>query len=299
MIQIRRRSPNPSINVDTCQYQVKVPDAEPRHILEKIVWHKEVEVERMRETVTLADLHRQLASAPPVRDFILALRHGNTDPAVIAEVKKASPSKGIIREDFEPMAIAQSYQKGGASCISVLTDREFFQGSFDYLQQIRSTVDLPLLCKDFIVYPYQIYLARVRGADAILLIAAILTDKDLKYFLKIAKTLGMAALVEIHTLEEFDRVLAIEDVKLVGINNRNLEDFSVDLNTTCELLAARSQILQEREILVVSESGLHVAADVAQVKAAGAGAVLIGESLMKQPDPGSAISTLFPDTASA
>jgi indole-3-glycerol phosphate synthase len=299
MIQIRRRSPNPSINVDTCQYQVKVPDAEPRHILEKIVWHKEVEVERMRETVTLADLNRQLASAPPVRDFVAALRHGNTDPAVIAEVKKASPSKGIIREDFEPMAIAQSYQKGGASCISVLTDREFFQGSFDYLQQIRSTVDLPLLCKDFIVYPYQIYLARVRGADAILLIAAILTDKDLKYFLKIAKTLGMAALVEIHTLAEFDRVLAIEDVKLVGINNRNLEDFSVDLNTTCDLLAARSQILQERDILVVSESGLHVAADVAQVKAAGAAAVLIGESLMKQPDPGSAISTLFPDTASA
>lgn len=297
MIQIRRRSPNPSINVDTCQYQIEIPDAEPRHILEKIVWHKEVEVGRMRETVTLADLHRQLASAPPVRDFVAALRQGKTHPAVIAEVKKASPSKGIIREDFDPVAIAESYQNGGASCLSVLTDREFFQGSFDYLQQIRTTVDLPLLCKDFLIYPYQIYLARVRGADAILLIAAILPDRDLQYFLKIAKTLGMAALVEVHTLEELDRVLAIEGVNLVGINNRNLEDFSVDLNTTCQLLEARSQIFQERDILVVSESGLHAAADLEKVRDSGAKAVLIGESLMKQPDPGAAISTLFADRA--
>ncbi|MGB3241059.1 MAG: indole-3-glycerol phosphate synthase TrpC [Geitlerinemataceae cyanobacterium] len=296
MIQIRRRSPNPSINVDTCQYQIEIPDAEPRHILEKIVWHKEVEVGRMRETVTLADLHRQLASAPPVRDFVAALRQGKTHPAAIAEVKKASPSKGIIREDFDPVAISESYQNGGASCLSVLTDREFFQGSFDYLQQIRATVDLPLLCKDFLIYPYQIYLARVRGADAILLIAAILPDRDLQYFLKIAKTLGMAALVEVHTLEELDRVLAIEGVNLIGINNRNLEDFSVDLNTTCQLLEARSTILQERDILVVSESGLHIAADLEKVKTAGAGAVLIGESLMKQPDPGAGISTLFSDT---
>lgn len=298
MIQIRRRSPNPIVNVDTCQYQVKVPDAEPRNILEKIVWHKEVEVARMRETVTLADLNRQLVSAPAVRDFVAALRRGNTHPAVIAEVKKASPSKGIIREDFDPVAIAQSYQKGGASCISVLTDREFFQGSFDYLQQIRSSVDLPLLCKDFIVYPYQIYLARVRGADAILLIAAILNDKDLRYFLKIAKTLGMTALVEVHTLEELDRVLAIEGVQLVGINNRNLEDFSVDLNTTCQLLESRSQRIQQQEILTVSESGLHDAQDLARVKAAGVQGVLIGESLMKQPDPGAAISTLFPSSTS-
>lgn len=295
-MQIRRRSPNPSINVDTCQYQIEIPNAEPRHILEKIVWHKEVEVERMREAVPLAELNRQVASAPPVRDFVAALHQGNTHPAVIAEVKKASPSKGIIREDFDPVAIAQSYQKGGASCISVLTDRQFFQGSFDYLQQIRAAVDLPLLCKDFIIYPYQIYLARVRGADAILLIAAILPDRDLQYFLKIAKTLGMTALVEVHSLEELDRVLAIEGVNLIGINNRNLEDFSVDLNTTCELLAARSKIIQERNILVVSESGLHVAADLEKVKTAGAGAVLIGESLMKQPDPGAAISTLFSDT---
>lgn len=294
MIQIRRRSPNPSINVDTCQYKLQVPNVEPRHILEKIVWHKEVEVERMREAVTLAELNRQLASAPPVRNFVAALRTGKTHPAVIAEVKKASPSKGIIREDFDPVEIAQSYQNGGASCLSVLTDREFFQGSFDYLQQIRATVDLPLLCKDFLIYPYQISLARVRGADAILLIAAILPDRDLQYFLKIAKTLGMAALIEVHTLEELDRVLALEGVNLIGINNRNLEDFSVDLNTTCQLLEARSQILQERDILVVSESGLHVTEDLEKVKAAGAEAVLIGESLMKQPDPGAGISTLFP-----
>lgn len=297
MIQIRRRSPNPSINVDTCQYQVKIPNAEPQHILEKIVWHKEVEVARMRETQPLAELTRQLAGAPPVRDFVAALRQGKTQPATISEVKKASPSKGIIREDFDPVAIAQSYQKGGASCISVLTDREFFQGSFDYLQQIRAAVDLPLLCKDFLIYPYQIYFARLRGADAILLIAAILSDKDLQYFLKIAQKLGMAALIEVHTLEELDRVLALEGVNLIGINNRNLEDFSVDLNTTCNLLAARFQSIRERDILVVSESGLHVAADVEKVKTAGAGAVLIGESLMKQPDPGAAISALFPDKA--
>jgi indole-3-glycerol phosphate synthase len=296
-MQIRRRSPNPAINVDTCQYQVKIDNAEPRHILEKIVWNKEVEVERMREAQPLAELNRQLVSAPPVRDFVAALRQGKTQPAVIAEVKKASPSKGIIREDFDPVTIAQSYQNGGASCISVLTDREFFQGSFDYLQQIRTSVELPLLCKDFLIYPYQIFLARVRGADAILLIAAILDDRDLQYFLKIAKTLEMAALVEVHTLEEFDRVVALEGVNLVGINNRNLEDFSVDLNTTCQLLSARSHIIQERDILIVSESGLHTAADLTQVKAAGAGAVLIGESLMKQNDPGAAISTLFPNPA--
>jgi indole-3-glycerol phosphate synthase len=223
------------------------------------------------------------------------LRQATTQPALIAEVKKASPSKGVIRADFDPVEIAKSYQKGGAACLSVLTDQKFFQGSFSYLAQIRAVVDLPLLCKDFILYPYQMYLARVRGADAVLLIAAILTDQDLQYFIKIAKALKMAALIEVHTIDELDRVLAIDGVTLVGINNRNLADFSVDLQNTCSILAARRQQLQERDILVVSESGLHQAADLALVAKAGAKAVLIGESLIKQPDIENAIAQLFGD----
>jgi indole-3-glycerol phosphate synthase len=292
-MQIRRRSPNPAIKVDVCRYQVKVPDAAPRNILEEIVWHKEVEVERMRDRIPLSDLQRQLPTAPPPRDFVAALKSGKTQPAVIAEVKKASPSKGVIREDFDPVEIARSYESGGATCLSVLTDEKFFQGSFDYLQQIRQAVNLPLLCKEFIIYPYQLSLARVNGADAVLLIAAILDDQDLQYFIKIAKTLGMTALIEVHTLEELDRVLELDGVTLVGINNRNLEDFTVDLSTTCELLAARRDRLQAKDILVVSESGLHVAADLDRVKNAGASAVLIGESLVKQPNPGAAIELLF------
>jgi indole-3-glycerol phosphate synthase len=213
---------------------------------------------------------------------------------VIAEVKKASPSKGVIREDFDPVAIAQSYQRGGATCLSVLTDKKFFQGSFDYLKQIRAVVDSPLLCKDFIIYPYQMYYARAHGADAVLLIAAILSDKDLQYFIKIANLLGMTPLIEVHTLAELDRVLALEGVALLGINNRNLENFSVDLQTTCTLLAERQEALQKRDILVVSESGLFTAADLNRVSQAGAKAVLIGESLMKQPDPGLALAELFP-----
>ena len=200
----------------------------------------------------------------------------------------------MLREDFDPAAIALSYQQGGASCISVLTDEKFFQGSFDNLAKIRAAVDLPLLCKDFVIYPYQMYLARVQGADAVLLIAAILSDQDLQYFVKIANALKLAALIEVHTLAELDRVLALDGVTLVGINNRNLVDFSVDLQTTCQLLSARGHQLQQRGMLVVSESGLHNPADLALVMSAGAEAVLIGESLVKQPDPKAAIATFFP-----
>lgn len=292
-MQIRRRPPNPAVAVESLRYQVVMPDATPNHILEAIVWHKETEVAQMRENLPLAQLQRQAIASPPTRDFVAALRQGKTKPALIAEVKKASPSKGVLRSDFDPVAIALSYQQGGASCLSVLTDAKFFQGSFDYLSKIRAAVDLPLLCKDFVLYPYQMYLARVRGADAVLLIAAILTTQDLQYFVKIANALKMAALIEVHTLAELDRVLALDGVTLVGINNRNLENFSVDLQTTCSLLAARGQQLQQREILVVSESGVHAASDLVLVGSAGANAVLIGESLIKQPDPGSAIATLF------
>lgn len=264
------------------------------NILEEIVWHKETEVEQLRERMPLAALQQQALAAPPSRDFVAALRQGKTKPALIAEVKKASPSKGVLRADFDPVAIAQSYQQGGASCISVLTDEKFFQGSFDNLANIRAAVDLPLLCKDFVIYPYQMYLARVRGADAVLLIAAILSDRNLQYFIKIANALKMVALIEVHTLTELDRVLALDGVTLVGINNRNLEDFSVDLQTTCQLLTARSRQLQEKSILVVSESGLHTPEDLALVSDQGAAAVLIGESLVKQPDPKAAIASLFP-----
>lgn len=292
-MQIRRKPPTRNVNVDILQYQVKVPDAEPRNILEKIVWHKEVEVEQMRDRLPLLELRKQIVNLAPPRDFIGALKAGKTNPALIAEVKKASPSKGVIREDFDPVAIAQAYEKGGASCLSVLTDREFFQGSFEYLAQVRQAVDLPLLCKEFMIYPYQIFKARLAGADAVLLIAAILSDQDLRYFLKILQGLGMAALIEVHSLAELDRVLAIEGVNLVGINNRNLENFSVDLATTGNLLAARQSQIQEKDILIVSESGLHTADDLKQVQAVGAKAVLMGESLVKQDDPASAIANLF------
>ncbi|MEC4854074.1 MAG: indole-3-glycerol phosphate synthase TrpC, partial [Jaaginema sp. PMC 1079.18] len=203
------------------------------------------------------------------------------------------PSKGVICENFDPVAIAQAYAQGGATCLSVLTDRKFFQGSFDYLAQVRQGVDLPLLCKEFIIYPYQIFKARSVGADAVLLIAAILTDQDLRYFLKILQGLGMTALVEVHNLAELDRVLALEGVNLVGINNRNLTDFSVDLATTGNLLATRRSQLQAQGILIVSESGLHTADDLKRVRADGADAVLIGESLVKQANPAEAIAHLF------
>ena len=294
-MQIRRRPPNPAIAVESLRYQIAMPDAAPRHILEEIVWHKEIEVAQLREKISLTELQRQVLTVPPPRDFIAALRQGKTKPALIAEVKKASPSRGVLRLDFDPVAIATVYQQCGASCISVLTDERFFQGSFDNLARIRADSTLPLLCKDFLIYPYQIYLARLRGADAVLLIAAILSDQDLQYFVKIANALKMATLVEVHTLEELDRVLNIDGVNLVGINNRNLEDFSVDLKTTISLLEARNQQLQSRNILIVSESGLHSSADLALVAAAGAQAVLVGESLVKQPNPATAIAALFPN----
>ncbi|HEY9638522.1 MAG TPA: indole-3-glycerol phosphate synthase TrpC [Coleofasciculaceae cyanobacterium] len=293
-MQIRRRPPNPAIDLSILRYQVVLPDAEPRHILEEIVWYKETEVDQMRERVPLVELRKRVQTASPPRNFKQALLSGKTRPALIAEVKKASPSKGVLREDFDPVAIAKAYHQGGATALSVLTDKKFFQGSWDNLANVRAAVELPILCKDFIIYPYQIYLARSYGADAVLLIAAILSDQDLQYFVKIANALSMTPLIEVHTLSELDRVLPLDGVTLVGINNRNLEDFSVDLQTTCQLLAARGNQLQERGILVVSESGLHTTADLGAVASAGAAAVLIGESLVKQPDPAAAIVGLFP-----
>ena len=292
-MQIRRRPPTSAVEMGSLRYEVALPNSKPQNILEELVWHKEKEVDYLRDKQSLIELKKKINSMSAPLDFLATLSTGKTQPAVIAEVKKASPSKGIIREDFEPVSIAKAYQQNGATCISVLTDKKFFQGSFEYLSNIRKNVDVPLLCKDFLIYPYQIYLARLYGADAVLLIAAILSDQDLKYFIKIVNALGMTALVEVHSLTELDRVLTIEGVKLVGINNRNLADFSVDLQTTCKLMEARKKELEKLGILVVSESGIHGYQDVNVVKNAGVDAVLIGESLMKKADPGAALLQLF------
>ncbi|MEH2305070.1 indole-3-glycerol phosphate synthase TrpC [Nostoc sp.] len=271
-----------------------------RHILEEIVLHKRQEVAQMQQEFSLADLQQQLITAPSVRNFLAALQQNPNQPSLIAEVKKASPSRGIIRADFDPVAIAQAYERGGAACLSVLTDHKFFQGSFDNLRNVRkqsspeaSHVALPLLCKEFIIDPYQIYLARTAGADAVLLIAAILSDQELQNFLRVIHDLGMNALVEVHTLSELDRVLKLDDLHLVGINNRNLEDFTVDLGITQQLLAQCQQYLQSLDITVVSESGLYTPADLSLVAEAGVRAVLVGESLVKQSDVEQAVRSLL------
>ncbi|MEH1900434.1 MAG: indole-3-glycerol phosphate synthase TrpC [Nostoc sp.] len=264
-----------------------------RHILEEIVLHKRQEVAQMQQELPLASLQKQLNPAPTVRNFLTALQENPNQPSLIAEVKKASPSRGIIRADFDPIAVAQAYEQGGAACLSVLTDQKFFQGSFDNLRNVRQQVALPLLCKEFIIDRYQIYLARTAGADAVLLIAAILSDQELQDFLAVIHNLGMNALVEVHTLAELDRVLKLDDLHLVGINNRNLDDFSLDLGTTQQLLAQRQQQLQSLDITVVSESGLYTPADLSFVAEAGARAVLIGESLVKQSDVEQAVRSLL------
>ncbi|MDZ8026991.1 MAG: indole-3-glycerol phosphate synthase TrpC [Nostoc sp. DedQUE11] len=264
-----------------------------RHILEEIVLYKKQEVAQMQQQFSLAFLQQKLSVAPTVRNFLSALQENPQQPSLIAEVKKASPSRGIIRADFDPIAIAQAYERGGAACLSVLTDQKFFQGSFDNLRAVRQQVALPLLCKEFIIDPYQIYLARTAGADAILLIAAILSDQELQDFLRVIHNLDMNALVEVHTLAELDRVLKLDDLRLLGINNRNLEDFTVDLGITQQLLAQRQQYLQSLDITVVSESGLYTPADLSLVAEAGVRAVLVGESLVKQSDVEQGVRSLL------
>jgi indole-3-glycerol phosphate synthase len=265
----------------------------PKPILQEIFNYKLQEVAARIKQLPPATLQEQVKTAPPTRDFLQALRNNPRKPSLIAEVKKASPSKGVIRADFDPVAIALAYERGGASCISVLTDHKFFQGDFTYLRQVRSNVQLPLLCKEFIVNPYQIYLARVNGADAVLLIAAILGDREIAQFLEITKQLGMTALIEVHTEAELDRVLYIPQVELVGINNRNLNDFSVDLKTTEDLLEKRQAKINQQGITIVSESGLYTSEDLAFVAQAGADAVLVGESLVKQDDLEQAVVSLI------
>jgi indole-3-glycerol phosphate synthase len=292
-MEIRRRPPNPRVRVSYLEFGVPHPEEKPRHILEEIVWEKDREVEVSRQRVSLAQLKAQVADLPAPKDFVAALKASCRKPAVIAEVKKASPSKGVIREDFDPVAIAKAYGAGGASCLSVLTDRKFFQGGFDVLVDVRSAVELPLLCKDFILWPYQLYQARAAGADAALLIAAILSDKDLHYLLKVAKSLGLAVLVEVHDAAEMERVLALEGVELIGINNRDLSSFTVDLATTERLMATYGLRVRERGALLVSESGLFSRDDLDRMVGAGADAVLVGEALMRQSDITAALETLI------
>ncbi len=292
-MEIRRRPPNPRVKVAHLEYAIPHDEGEPRHILEKIVWAKDREVAVARERVSLEQLKRQVADLPATHDFVAALKASCRKPAVIAEIKKASPSKGVIREDFDPEAIARGYAAGGASCLSVLTDKEFFQGGFEVLVQVRQVVELPLLCKDFILTPYQLYQARAAGADAALLIAAILSDQDLAYLLKVARSLGLAVLVEVHDAQELERVLALEGVTLIGINNRDLTTFHTDLAVTEQLMERFSAQIRSRGALLVSESGLFSRADLDRVQSAGADAVLVGESLMRQPDVTTALETLI------
>jgi len=211
-------------------------------------------------------------------------------PAVIAEVKKASPSKGVLRADFIAADIAQSYAEHGAACLSVLTDRQFFQGHPDYLKQARASCDLPVLRKDFLVDPYQVYEARAMGADCILLIAACLDDAQMADFEAIARGLGMAVLVEVHDGAELDRALRLK-TPLVGVNNRNLRTFEVSLDTTLDLMP---RLPADR--LLVTESGILSAADVRKMREAGVHAFLVGEAFMRAPEPGEALAQLFGPT---
>jgi indole-3-glycerol phosphate synthase len=292
-MEIRRRPPNPKVKVAHLEYAIPHEDSEPRNILEAIVWAKDREITVARDRVSLEQLKKQVAELPPPRDFVAALKASCRKPAVIAEIKKASPSKGVIRDNFDPEAIARGYAAGGASCLSVLTDKQFFQGGFEVLVQVRQVVDLPLLCKDFVLSPYQLYQARAAGADAALLIAAILTDVDMAYLLKVARSLGLAVLVEVHDAAELERVLALEGVQLIGINNRDLATFHTDLATTEQLTERYGEQIRARGCLLVSESGLFTRDDLDRVQSAGADAVLVGESLMRQADVTAAIETLI------
>ncbi|KAL5125493.1 Indole-3-glycerol phosphate synthase, chloroplastic [Glycine soja] len=299
-IRIRRRPPSgpPLHYVGPFQFRLQNEGNTPRNILEEIVWNKDTEVSHLKERKPLGVLKKALENAPPARDFIGALKAANERtglPGLIAEVKKASPSRGILREDFDPVEIAKAYEKGGAACLSVLTDEKYFKGSFENLEAIRKAgIKCPLLCKEFIIDAWQLYYARTKGADAVLLIAAVLPDLDIKYMIKICKLLGLTALVEVHDEREFDRVLAIEGIELIGINNRNLETFELDISITKKLLEGeRGKIIRERGITMVGESGLFTPDDIAYVKEAGVKAILVGESIVKQNDPGKGISNLF------
>ena len=262
-------------------------------ILDKIIAVKREEIAAAVKQKPLALVRADAESRVLTRDFVGAMRRKIAigKPAVIAEIKKASPSKGVLREDFIPADIAQTYAEHGAACLSVLTDKQFFQGQVDYLKQARASCQLPVLRKDFMVDPYQIYESRAMGADAILLIAACLDDAQLADLEAIARAMDMAVLVEVHDRAEAERALKLK-TPLIGINNRNLKTFEVSLETTLSMLKDMPE-LQSAERLIVTESGILTRDDVLRMGAARINAFLVGEAFMRASDPGDALSTLF------
>jgi len=262
---------------------------QPPDILLRILHRKAEEIAEQRQITSLQELIQRCKSAPAPRGFTVAIqqRIAAGQAAVIAEIKKASPSKGVIRENFHPAKIADSYEQGGATCLSVLTDRDFFQGADEYLQQARSTCSLPILRKDFIIDPYQVYQARALGADCILLIVAALSDVQLTELSGLANHLEMDVLVEIHNREELERILPL-GIKLLGINNRNLRTFETSLDTTLELLPLISP-----DHVIVTESAIFTPDDVALMRNNGVHAFLVGEAFMRADDPGKKLADLF------
>lgn len=258
-------------------------------ILDKIVAVKREEVAAALKQKPLAVVRADAESRVLTRDFEGALRAkiAAGQAAVIAEIKKASPSKGVLRAEFIPADIAQSYAEYGAACLSVLTDKQFFQGSVDYLKQARASCDLPVLRKDFMIDVYQVYEARAMGADAILLIAACLDDDQMADMEAVARSLDMAVLVEVHDRQELSRALKLK-TRLVGINNRNLQTFEVSLQTTLDMLP---DVPADR--LLVTESGIQTVADVERMRDAQVHAFLVGEAFMRASEPGEALATLF------
>ena len=258
-------------------------------VLQRILASKREELRAARAAVPPAEMARRARAAPPPRDFVGALRGriAAGGAAVIAEVKRASPSQGLLRADFRPAAIAQSYARGGAACLSVLTDSEFFQGAPEHLEQARAACALPVLRKDFMLDPYQVLEARALGADCILLIAAALAPAQMRELEEAAQELGMAVLVEVHDAAELDAALAL-DTPLVGINNRNLRSFETRLETTLEL-----GVRVPAPRLVIAESGIGTRADVERLRNAGVRAFLVGEAFMRAEDPGNALAKLF------
>jgi indole-3-glycerol phosphate synthase len=258
-------------------------------ILKKIIDRKREEVAERSANVAIAMLKEQIQTASAPRGFVRAMeaKLAAGQSAVIAEIKKASPSKGVIREDFHPAEIAASYERGGAACLSVLTDADFFQGSEAYLQQARAACLLPVIRKDFIVDPYQVYEARAIGADCILLIAAALNDADMASLNALALELGLDVLIEVHNAEELARTLPLGN-RLIGINNRNLHTFETTLETTFNLLADIGD-----EFLVVTESSIHTTEDVAAMRSKGVNAFLVGEAFMRADEPGEKLAELF------
>ena len=258
-------------------------------VLTRILAVKAGELAEARARVPSAEMERRARAAPPPRDFVGALRAriDRGKPAVIAEIKRASPSKGVLRPDFDPAAIAASYAANGAACLSVLTDATFFQGSADHLRAARAACALPVLRKDFVVDPYQVYEARAMGADCILLIVAALETPQMVELERTAQSVGLAVLVEVHDAGEVERA-AVLQTPLLGINNRNLRTFETTLDTTLNVLP-----LVPAGRLVITESGILGAGDVARMRASGVNAFLVGEALMRAPDPGAALAALF------